>query len=118
VLVVIYKVANLVYQFVKKCIDKALTALNLPLALESIFDSFKKYVINSCCSLAGSWYLRELGAIRKAFKQMSFLGAICFVVRYSVGKAMSYAGKVLELLGRFQVRPKYTIDATRSTSCL
>jgi len=108
----------MVYQFVKKCIDKALTAINLPRALKSIFDSFKKYVIHPCYSLAGSWYLRELGAIKKVFKQMSLLGAICFMVRYSVSKAMDYAGKVLELLRRSQVRPEYAIDATCSTSRL
>jgi hypothetical protein len=109
VLVVIYKVANLVYQFVKKCIDKALTAINLPRALISIFDSFKKYVIQFCHPLAGSWYFRELGA----FKEMSLLDAISFTAR-SVSNAMA----ILELLGRFQVRPEYAIDATSSTNCL
>ena len=110
---VIYKVANLVYQFVKKCIDNALTAINLPRALQCIFDSFKKYVIHFCYSLAGSWYLRELGEIKEALKQISLSGAIRLV-----GKAKNDAGKILELLGRFQVRPEYAIDATRSTSCL
>jgi sulfur relay (sulfurtransferase) DsrF/TusC family protein len=104
VLDVINKVADPVYQFVKKCAAEALTAINLPRALESIFKSFKKYVIHSCYSLASSWYHRELDTVKNAFKHMSLVEAICFVAWYSLRKAKKSADNVLKLLERFQVR--------------
>jgi len=114
VLEVINKVANPVYQFVKKCAAEALAAINIPRALEGIFKAFKKYVIHSCYSLAGSWYLRELDTVKNAFKHMSSLEAICFVAWYSVRKAKKSAKHILKLLERFQVRRECAIDATRS----
>jgi hypothetical protein len=112
------RVADPVFHFVKKCKEQALTAINLPRALESIFKSFKKYVIHSRYSLAVSWYLRELDTVMNAFKHMGLLEAICFVAWYTVRKAKKSAENILKLLERFQVRREYAMDSSRSTAQL